>query len=103
MTQSRRQTGWSRLVLPLAFVLIAVLFAATNAAALQRARTVRRQTEEIVRAALSRVELVTRMGGDVDHERLLIDEHIFEKERYAMRRVSTEIVATKGDFAGAAL
>jgi len=103
MTNPRRHKGRSRLVLPLAFVLIALLFAATNAAALHRASTVRRETEAIVRSALSRVELVTRIGGDLDRERLLIDEHIFEKERYAMKRVSDEIVITKGDFLAAAI
>jgi signal transduction histidine kinase len=94
--------GRNRRPLMLAFASIAALFGLTNVAALMQMRQVRAQTDRIVGNTLRSIELVSRMGRDLDRQRLLVDEHIFEHERVSMARVEAQLAERQRDFADAA-
>jgi signal transduction histidine kinase len=94
--------GGNRRPLMLAFASIALLFGLTDVAALLQMRQVRAQTDRIVTNTLHSIDLVARMGRDIDRERLLVDEHIFEHERVSMARVEAQLEQRTRDFAEAA-
>jgi signal transduction histidine kinase len=85
-----------------AFTGIAGLLTLTNGLALYETRKVQGDVRDIMENALASVELVNRMGHDVDHERLLIEAHIFERESLAMERVEAQLAVLQADYAAAA-
>ena len=87
-----------RLFLAPAFASIAVVFLLANLAAMVRARDIQSRTHLIVENMLTSVALVTHMQRDVDHERLLVDAHIFEKTAVDLRRIEGQIDATEASF-----
>jgi signal transduction histidine kinase len=89
-------------LLPFAFGVIAALFAATNLAALDSGRVVYQRTRNVVADTLASVELISRMGRDLDRVRLLVDEHVFEKEAFAMQAVELRLAQVQSDFRSAA-
>jgi signal transduction histidine kinase len=52
--------------------------------------------------ALHSVELVGRLGIDVEHEHVLLGRHIFESEPAGFERIEKQLDATRGDFQDAA-
>jgi signal transduction histidine kinase len=52
--------------------------------------------------ALHSVELVGRIGIDVEHEHVLLGRHIFESEPAGFERIEKQLDATRGDFQDAA-
>jgi signal transduction histidine kinase len=65
-------------------------------------REVQANIDDLENDALASVELVDRMGLDIERERLLIDRHIYATERSAMSAIEDRIAAVKVDFAAAA-
>ena len=82
-----------------AFVGIAALFAATNIVAVVSADALREKSRTLVQDMLASIQLVSRMGQDLDRVRLLLDSHIFESEQVGRARVA----ALERDYAVAAL
>jgi signal transduction histidine kinase len=98
----RLNQGRSRWLLPLAFLTIALFFAAGSAAVLYRSRQIRRSTQAIVQEALQSVQLVTEMGLDSSRERRLVGTHILEKDADGKAKVEEEIAQVGSDFRSAA-
>src|SRR5690348_14407303 len=76
-----------RLLLPLAFAFIAVLFAATQLVSWGKARAARQEAHKITSNMVTSIELIARMTRDIDTERFLIDEHILETDDAAQARI----------------
>jgi signal transduction histidine kinase len=97
--QSERRT---RMVILLAFAGIAVLLAISQVVAYLQWHATDAEVDVIEDNALASVRLVDRMGYDIQHERILIDRHIFEHDPARIAAVETEIAAARADYAVAA-
>src|SRR5689334_442973 len=51
--------------------------------------------------SVASVELVRRIGHDLDQQRLLVDEHIFESAPAAMANVEARLAVVSSDLRGA--
>ena len=100
MTTRRKKTRSWQFVVG-AFVLIVGMLAVINGVALQRWR-VQARASSIVQNAMASTRLVERIDHDIDHQRLLLDEHVFEKESDAMRRLEIGLSDLRSDYAAAA-
>lgn len=65
---------------------------------MRQLRASREESQALVYNMLSSVELVTRMGRDVDRTRLLVDAHIFEKGTLEMANIEQRIGSARADF-----
>jgi signal transduction histidine kinase len=79
-------------------VLIIASFAAANAVALGAMAKVQAENREIVTNALFSIEDVGRLVRDLDRLKLLVDEHIFERESADMDRIEQSIEAIEADY-----
>jgi signal transduction histidine kinase len=91
----------SRRLLRLSFGVLVVLFAAGFLVAMARTHVIRRETHGLVEGTLTSVELVSRLGRDLDQRRLLMDEHIFEHEMRDMERIERQLAVVETDYASA--
>jgi signal transduction histidine kinase len=87
--------------LGLAVVGVVVLFFLTFVIAKYWAQQARRDINDTVANALLSVDQVSRMGRDIDQERILLDIHIFESEQATLNLVDAQITQARGDFAAA--
>ena len=81
------------------FVVIAGLFAASDAVNMRQLTATREENLLLVRNMLASVELVTRMSREIDRTRLLVDAHIFEKGTVEMAGIEQQLASTGSDFA----
>jgi signal transduction histidine kinase len=92
----------SRLIYFAPFAGIALLLASMGVVVAHRVSELRKTTEEVVDDAMTDVLLMGRMGHDIDHLRLLTDEHVFETSAEGMAALDARIAAAQADFAAAA-
>jgi signal transduction histidine kinase len=97
MVSARHARVRSRGFLLSVFVALAALFACLDLVAMRRATVVRRQTRELVQDALAGVDLVSRIGCDLERMRLLVDAHIFESEELPWNRMEARIGEAQRD------
>ena len=95
-SQLPRMGGWT---LRLAFAGIVGTFLLASALGIYRASVSQSENRHTVERMLASVELVSRLGTDVDQKRLLIDAHIFQKEAVDMARIEERIARVDADFA----
>ena len=81
-----------------AFAVLALLFAGMALLTVERVRETQQHTRLLVDNMLESVRLVSAMGRDVDRERLLLDEHIFEKGAPRMRQLEWDMADVEADF-----
>lgn len=92
----------TRRLLTWAFGIITALLVADQAIAYIQSRHVREDIALIENDAITSIELVGRMGIDVERERNLILRHIFEQAAQKTAEIETLIEVAKHDFASAA-
>jgi signal transduction histidine kinase len=80
------------------FLLIAVLFFANNLGRTLGARNLRTRSRALTENAITRLALAMQISRDADRERLLIDEHIFEKDPARMAGLEIQIAAERDDL-----
>jgi signal transduction histidine kinase len=81
------------------FVAIAALFVLTDLSAMQHATALRSQSNSLVTNMLTSVQLVLRMGRDIDQLRILTEAHIFEATTVDMALAEEQIAAVQVDYA----
>ena len=81
-----------------AFALISAVIALTALAAIYSASVARSDVRRSASTAVSRVELVCQMGSAIDHERILVDAHIFERGASDMGTIEARIAALDREF-----
>jgi signal transduction histidine kinase len=91
----------SRLLRP-AFGAIVATFLVANGVAMHEAQVIQQKDQLLVDNMLTSIELVSRLGRDVDQRRLLVDEHIFEARTEDMARIERRLARVDADFADAA-
>jgi signal transduction histidine kinase len=84
------------------FLVIAALFFTTDLGRTLGARKLRTTSSALTEHALDRMALAMQLSRDVDRERLLIDEHIYEKDPARMAALEVRIAAERDDFLRAA-
>src|SRR5262249_717604 len=87
--------------LRLGFVLIIAIFGLSNLVSLYEMRGNQAQNQLIVQKMLASTELLFRLERDIDRKRLLVDDHIFEKQRSGMEEIERRIAEVEDDFAKA--
>jgi signal transduction histidine kinase len=97
MVSARQARVRSRGFLLSAFIALAALFACLDLVAMRRATVVRRQTRELVQDALAGVDLMSRIGCDLERVRLLLDAHIYASEDVPWSRVEGRIEEAQRD------
>jgi signal transduction histidine kinase len=97
-TEGTRSEGRSARVTLRVFAVISAIFALTEIAAVYSAAQARSSVRRTVSAAVSRVELVTRMGHAVDRERILVNAHIFEKNVNDMSALEARVADVERRF-----
>ena len=102
MRMERQRRTPSRFYLPAAFAVLGASFLAMGLAAVYRLARMRADIDQVYSNALVSIELVSRMGHDIDHERLLADAHIFEKQDVSMTMIEQRIGEVQADFETAA-
>ncbi len=99
--ENRPRTLSRRLLVP-AFLAIGVVLVAMSLVALHRARTVHRSSRSVVTGTLASVEMVSQLAREIDQQRLLIDQHIFERRLGDMQRVEQRLGEVEAAFAATA-
>jgi signal transduction histidine kinase len=94
-----RLGGW---LLRSAFAAIVATFLLANGVAMHEAQVVQQKNQLLVDDMLTSIQLVSRLGRDVDQRRLLVDEHIFEARTEDMARIERRLDRVEADFADAA-
>jgi nitrogen-specific signal transduction histidine kinase len=84
------------------FLLISVLFACADVLAMRHVSKLGVETEGVVHDMVTDIELISQMRRDLDHVRLLADQHVVEKEAVGMAGLDASLASSEGDFAGAA-
>jgi signal transduction histidine kinase len=80
------------------FLLIAVLFAATDLLAMHRVSAIRDETQAVVKNMLASVQLVTRMRHDVHLVMELAYKHILANDPASMSAIEDQIETARVDF-----
>src|SRR5258707_1349595 len=88
-----------RWLVPLVFSLIIVEFAVGNLAALMSARRVQAANRSIGQNAIVSIGDLSRIVHDIDLERLLIDQHIFESRTEQMLPIESRLSEVDTDLA----
>jgi signal transduction histidine kinase len=101
MTVMHRGKTRSWLFVVAAFVLIASMLAVTSGVA-YRQRHSQEHANAIVQNAMASTRLVERIDHDFDHQRLLLDAHIFERDAVTMQRIEAGLSELRADYAHAA-
>jgi len=102
MAETPRPRGRTRLVLSLTFGGVAMLLLLTHLISRWRSRELQHSVDLIVDNALASVQLVERMGMDLEREKILLDQHILEDRRAAMDEVEAQLGAARADYQTAA-
>jgi signal transduction histidine kinase len=89
----------SRILLAFAFLVILAAFGFADYAVVSKLRSIRGETRRIVQDMLASVELVSRIGRDMDIERRALYRHILESDVSSMSKIEAEIEAARKDFA----
>jgi signal transduction histidine kinase len=92
----------SKLVFFAPFLCIALLLVCMGVVVAHRVAQLRATTEDVVYDAMTDVLLMSRMGRDLDHVKLLIYQHIHETTPDVMVDLDARIVATQTDYRAAA-
>jgi signal transduction histidine kinase len=85
-------------LLRLAFAAIVVTFVIGNVIAIYRAGFLQTRNEAVIERMINSVELVSRLGRDIDRKRILIDTHIFETNIADMADIEREIAQVDADL-----
>lgn len=101
MRESRRN-GITRRLLTATFASIVALIVAFEAVDYVESERTHEQVEHTIADALRSVELVGRIGIDVQHEHVLLGRHILVSDRASMLAVERQLEAARADFAAAA-
>ncbi|MCU1282677.1 MAG: Tricarboxylate transport sensor protein TctE, partial [bacterium] len=96
--RQRRRLGG---VLLVSFGTIAAIVALSNLVANWHAQRARVEVRRGLSDAFASVEQVSRIGRDLDRERLLMDTHIAERDRFGMARVEARVDHVERDLYGA--
>lgn len=94
--------GVARRLLTATFASIVALIVVFEAADYVETVQARDRIQHATANALHSVELVGRIGIDVQHEHVLLGRHIFESEPAGHERIEKQLDATRGDFQDAA-
>jgi signal transduction histidine kinase len=81
---------------------VIALFAIINVVAIYEMRTVEERNRLVVDNMLSSIQLVSRLGHDIDAERLYVHAHIDEKSPVERARIDRRMAGLKADFDDAA-
>jgi signal transduction histidine kinase len=84
------------------FLLIAVLFAATDLLAMHRVSAIRNETKALVSNIVTSIKLVTRMRHDFHQVTVLAQKHILATEPASMSALEDQIEAARADYQTAA-
>jgi signal transduction histidine kinase len=84
------------------YLLLALLFAATELLAMHRVSQLRAGVEDIEQDMLTDIDLASRMRVDMEDIRLLTNRHILEKERSPKKALDARIAIAEADYASAA-
>jgi signal transduction histidine kinase len=96
------RNGVARRLLTATFASIVALVVAFEAADYVETHQAHERIQHTLADALQSVELVGRIGVDVQHEHVLLARHVFETDAAAMTRIERQLDATRGDFVDAA-
>jgi len=88
--------------LRLVFLLIIVVFSLGNLISLFTMRANQTKNRLIVEKMLASIDLLSRLERDFSRKRLLVNVHIFEKQRSDMENIERQISEVDADFAAAA-
>lgn len=86
----------------LPFVAVSLLLVLAGVLAVDRMSQLGTSTKDVVGNVLADVTLTARMRRDLDHVRLLADEHVYEKGTEAMAALDARITAAQADYDAAA-
>jgi signal transduction histidine kinase len=81
-----------------AFGVILAIFAVANVSTYYEVRRIQEDSQATVENMLISIELVSRIRWDINRERVLVDEHIFEREAVDLDRIEGEIRGIEADF-----
>jgi len=95
-----RLLRWAFAAVILVFVLVNCLSVASIFVVFGE-RGVQAKSREIVENMLTGTELISRIGRDVNRERILVDTHIFETRPESMTQLEAEIAELRVDIAAA--
>jgi signal transduction histidine kinase len=84
------------------YLVLAMLFAATELLATHRVSQLRAGVEDIQQDQLTDIDLASRMRSDMEDIQLLATRHIFEKDSSAMKSLDARIARAEADYAKAA-
>ena len=85
----------------LSFIVIIAAFVIGNIVSIYEMRNSQAQVRLITKYAGTNIELVTRLQRDLDRKRLLIEDHILEKQTKDMNRIEAEMAKVDADIAAA--
>jgi signal transduction histidine kinase len=94
--------GVARRLLTVTFGSIVALIVAFEALDYVQTQRAHDRIQHTIADALHSVELVGRLGIDVEHEHVLLGRHIFESEPAGHARIEKQLDMTQGDFQDAA-
>jgi signal transduction histidine kinase len=77
---------------------LALLFAGTDWLAMRRVSRLRAEASQLEETMLVDLDLVWRMQRDLDHIKLLLDRHVFERERAAMAILEGEMARARENY-----
>jgi signal transduction histidine kinase len=83
------------------FIVIVATFVLANIVSIYEIRTSQAEVRLITRHAATNIELVARLSRDLDQKRLLLENHILEKQVGDMDRIEAELDKVDGDIAAA--
>ena len=92
----------SRRFLLVTFGLIAVCGILVTLVASVRMQRFGVRARTLAENSLTSIRLIARMAADVDHQRILLDEHIFERAPEPMATIEARLAEIQADLAAAA-
>src|SRR5690349_7910983 len=91
--------GGSRRLLLIAFGTVAVLCTLGTAVALRHTASVEQHAAGTVDNALQSIRILSHISRDLDQERILVNEHVFQRQLPAMITLEERIAALASDRA----
>ncbi len=85
-----------------AFSVIIIGFAAGNLVSAANMRGVEADTRTLVADTIASIELVSRIARDIDQTRLLVDQHVSERDIQRRKQIEQRIEELEADLAAAA-
>jgi signal transduction histidine kinase len=89
---------WPKLLWILPFLAVSMLLVFAGVVSVHQVSQLGESTKEAVGDDLEDILLATRMRRDLDHVRLLADEHVYEKKTEAMAALDARIAAAQADY-----